>query len=216
MPTASAHKKKHTLIYAGVAGAVVVLFLVLRKRKASEEEESSPTYASAPSSIPAAGETVADAASQSKNELQEFEKSLSERLEGQVALIASSMQSRTGEQVGSGSSSPSPSVPSAPAPVQSPPAPEGCGYGTKCYIKGMEENAYFNEHSHGSPAPPPPPAPAPPEVVGVTPQPKSGSGSGGGSGYTTVRCGNGCEGHRHSNGQVDCQVKNSKGQCYWP
>jgi hypothetical protein len=196
-PTHPNHRKM--LIYAGAAGAVLALLVLLKKRQSGQAEESpaGQTYASAPSGIPAVGETTANQSSALKNELTTFEEQLRTQLLeqqhpqtqglniGEVAQLIGVLRSTgTGEQVGAGGQgSPSNSMPQpqeAPHPVATPPPP-------------------------APPAAPAPPAPAPPPAQPAPPPPA----------YHTITCGNGCPGHRYPDGRVACMVKRG-GKCVWP
>lgn len=54
----------------------------------------------------------------------------------------------------------------------------------------------------------PPPAPPPPgKPPAKAPPPPS---------FTTIKCGNGCQGHRYSTGRTECQVRNAHHACVWP
>jgi hypothetical protein len=214
MPAAAKQNRNRKLmVYAGVAGAIVALVVILKKRSATStepgtSEAAGPTYASAPGSIPAAGETT-------QSELARYEQALSAQLptaieEGVKAGLQGNQTAapppqsnslaevvaalggfatairgnNTGEQTQQSPSLNTPAAQPAVAPAAPPPA----------------QPVYVYT--------PPPPA-APPAVVATHPQAPS-------PGYATIRCGNGCEGHRYSDGRVACQIKNSRGQCYWP
>ncbi len=204
-------KNNHLLLYAIGGGAVLALIFLIKKNKGSEEETAA-TYATAPGGIPAAGETTADSASQIKSELTSWETEQHRESQEQLGLLGETLKGQLGvlgEQLKANNTGEQKSSPSSGGPEVQSSTGENCSYGTECYVKAMEANAHANEAAWSAPAAP---APAPPVVTGSTPQKSTGSSTG----YTTVRCGNGCEGHRHSNGQTDCQLKNSKGQCYWP
>lgn len=202
-------RNRKILVYAGVAGAVLALIVLLKKRQsagAESAEPGGPTYASAPSGIPASGET---------GNLSAFEASLTEHLPFAIAegvqaglqsntpsqtqslpdtlsalgaFLGSIQSSRTGEQTGAGSQlspssgttptivSPAPAAPTAPTPVSSAPP-------------------------KSAPAGPPP-------CPGGFPN-RSSRGC-----YHDGKCGNGCGGHFYSSGAVECQQKTA-GKCHW-
>lgn len=214
-------RRKKLLIYAGVAGAVLALVVLLKRKQAppaeaAPGEAAGPTYASAPGGIPAAGEGQS-------SELRAFEQSLAAQLPEAIANgVRTGLQSntpantqpslpevigalggfigavngnRTGEQTGGGTSnSPSqgtPPITPAPSPVATVAPPS-------------------------APAPAPS-APAPPPKAPASKPPGCPSGytQGPHGCYRNGRCGNGCEGHFYTNGQVECQHKDAHGHCVW-
>jgi hypothetical protein len=201
-PAGPGHKK--LLIYAGAAGAVIALLVLLKRKQSAPAEEgvAGAQYASAPSGIPAVGETTGNQSSVLKNELTEFENGLRTQLLEQrqaqptsgglnlqeVAGLLGVLRGTgaAGEQNGSGGngspSNPTPAPVEAPHPVQ-PPAPPPA-----------------------PPAPPPPAPPAPPPPPPRPPAPPP---------WKDITCGNGCPGHRYPDGRVACMVKRS-GRCVWP
>jgi hypothetical protein len=204
------NRNRKIVLYAGIAGAVVALVIILKKKESKTEEEGTlPTYASAPSAIPATGETGEGV--QLRNELSSFESTLQnqlpsaissaveagirantpttapqsnlgEALTGIASILGAVMQNRTGEQVGGGSSGSTPSQ------------------GTT--------NITINTSPTGTNVKTPAAGPSKPKCPGGYPT------SGPHGCYRDGKCPNGCQGHFYQNGTTECQRKVGK-TCTW-
>jgi hypothetical protein len=210
-------RNRKLLIYAGVAGAVLALVVII-KRKASgttapAEEAATPTYASAPGSIPAVGES---------GSLQAFEQQLAAQLPAAIesgvkagltnnqavpaasptlaeiigslgTFIGAVNSNRTGEQTGAGAQG-SPSqgtTPTQPAPAPAAPAP--------------------SSPPPSSPAPTVPPKAPPPSGSGCPPDFPN-RGPHGCWRWSRTKTPDGCSCHGYQNGMLECEHK-VNGRC---
>lgn len=215
MPPAPPNKRNHKLlIYAGVAGAVLALIVLLKRKGEPAATEAASTegatYASAPSSIPATGETgnlsafEASLGAQLPAAIESGVKAglesnlpasngaagnLSETIAALGGFVTAIRGNATGEQTGAGAQL-SPSSGTTPAtPATSP-----------VVVEVKAAGGASTPPAKGSPAP-------------STKCPSGYTSSAGGC-VKDIKCGNGCAGHQYSTGRTECQTKKD-GKCSW-